>query len=75
MAGWERPIHAVFIRAPWIRKIGQDVEVLTSVTEPGTGEDRAVFVRQENVLAISFHPELTSDTRVHEMLLTMLEES
>lgn len=74
VAGWDRPIHAVFIRAPWIHKIGQDVDVLTTVTEPGTGEDHAVFVRQGNILAISFHPELTSDTRVHEMLLSMVEE-
>ena len=74
VAGWDEPVHAVFIRAPWIHKIGQDVEVLTTVVEPRTGEEHAVFVRQGNVLAISFHPELTRDTRVHEMLLSMLEE-
>lgn len=74
VAGWEEPVHAVFIRAPWIHKIGQGVEVLTTVTEPGTGDEHPVFVRQGNVLAISFHPELTKDTRVHEMLLDMLEE-
>ncbi len=73
--GLEEPIHAVFIRAPWIHKIGSGVEVLTSVTEPATGEEYAVFVRQGNILAISFHPELTSDTRVHSMFLNMVEEA
>ncbi len=72
--GFAEPMHAVFIRAPWIHKIGADVEVLTMVTEPGTGDQHAVFVRQGNILAISFHPELTADTRVHEMLLDMAQE-
>ncbi len=75
VAGFDRPVHAVFIRAPWIHKIGAGVEVLTTVTEPATGDEHAVFVRQGNILAISFHPELTDDTRVHEMLLSMAEES
>ncbi|HSF85030.1 MAG TPA: pyridoxal 5'-phosphate synthase glutaminase subunit PdxT [Acidimicrobiia bacterium] len=74
VAGLGAPMHAVFIRAPWIHKIGHGVDVLTTVTEPATGREHAVFVRQGNILAISFHPELTSDTRVHEMLLSMLEE-
>ncbi len=75
VVGFDRPVHAVFIRAPWIHKIGAGVEVLTTVTEPATGDEHAVFVRQGNILAISFHPELTEDTRVHEMLLSMAEES
>ncbi len=74
VAGWDRPIHAVFIRAPWIHKIGADVDVLTTVTDPESGSERPVFVRQGKVLAISFHPELTQDTRVHEMLLDMVEK-
>jgi 5'-phosphate synthase pdxT subunit len=74
VVGWEEPIHAVFIRAPWIHKIGADVDVLTTVEDPESGVERPVFVRQGNVLAISFHPELTNDTRVHEMLLDMVEE-
>jgi 5'-phosphate synthase pdxT subunit len=74
VAGWDEPIHAVFIRAPWMEKIGADVEVLASVTDPGDGRDHPVFVRQGRILATSFHPELTGDGRVHEMLLSMIEE-
>ena len=73
MAGEDRELPAVFIRAPWIAKVGADVEVLASVAENGTGARHPVFVRQENILATSFHPELTGDTRVHEMLLALGE--
>ena len=68
-------MRAVFIRAPWIHKVGADVEVLTSVIDPETGEPRPVVVRQGRILATSFHPELTEDTRLHEMLLAMAEEN
>ena len=71
--GLDEPMHAVFIRAPWIEKIGADVDVLASVTDPGTGETHPVVVRQGRILATSFHPELTDDTRVHEMFLQMVE--
>jgi pyridoxal 5'-phosphate synthase pdxT subunit len=67
--GFDRPVHAVFIRAPWISKVGGAVEVLASVTDPGTGDTHPVFVRQGNVLATSFHPELTEDSRIHQMLV------
>lgn len=67
--GIEEPFHAVFIRAPWIHKVGSDVAVLASVVDEGSGEQHPVFVRQERILATSFHPELTEDTRIHEMLL------
>ena len=63
------PIHAVFIRAPWIHKVGSEVEVLSSVVEPDSGEEHPVFVRQGRILATSFHPELTNDTRIHELLM------
>ena len=66
------PIHGVFIRAPWIAKVGADVEVLAVVVDPGSGEEHPVFVRQDNILATSFHPELTDDSRVHEMLLELV---
>jgi 5'-phosphate synthase pdxT subunit len=69
IAGMENRLRAVFIRAPWIHKVGSEVEVLATVPDPGSGEDHPVFVRQERILATSFHPELTDDTRVHEMLL------
>jgi 5'-phosphate synthase pdxT subunit len=75
VTGLGAPIRAVFIRAPWIHKVGADVEVLTSVIDPETGEPRPVVVRQGRILATSFHPELTTDTRLHEMLLAMAEEN
>jgi len=67
--GLAEPVHAVFIRAPWIHKVGAEVEVLASVVEPHSGEERPVFVRQGRILATSFHPELTNDTRIHELLM------
>jgi len=69
IAGRDEPVHAVFIRAPWIHKAGTDVEILASVVDPHSGEERAVVVRQANVLATSFHPELTGETWIHELLI------
>jgi 5'-phosphate synthase pdxT subunit len=57
------PVHAVFIRAPWIADRGPTVEVLAEV------DGHPVAVRQGNLLALSFHPELAGDTRMHELLL------
>ena len=71
VVGHDEPIHGVFIRAPWIVKVGAEVEVLTTVENASSGDEHPVFVRQGNVLATSFHPELTGDTRVHEMLLVL----
>jgi 5'-phosphate synthase pdxT subunit len=59
------PMHAVFIRAPWVAERGPDVEVLASV------EEHPVAIRQGNMLAVSFHPELSGDDRLHAMLLAM----
>ena len=73
VAGEDEPFEAVFIRAPWIVKVGRDVEVLATVQDGGTGESRPVFVRQGHVLATSFHPELTGDDRIHRMLLDLTE--
>lgn len=58
------PFHAVFIRAPWVERVGAGVEVIGTVTG-GPAADRIVAVRQGNLLATSFHPELTGDPRVH----------
>ena len=69
VVGFDDPVHAVFIRAPWIHKVGGEVEVLAAVEDPETGESRPVFVRQGRILATSFHPELTNDTRIHELLM------
>ncbi|MBX6390045.1 MAG: pyridoxal 5'-phosphate synthase glutaminase subunit PdxT [Frankia sp.] len=60
------PVHAVFIRAPWVEKVGDGVSVLASVGE------HPVAVRQGNLLATSFHPELTGDTRMHELFVSMV---
>lgn len=72
VGGLDTPVHAVFIRAPWIFKVGGAVEILATVHDPAKGEERAVFVRQDNVLATSFHPELTNDARIHEMLVALV---
>jgi pyridoxal 5'-phosphate synthase pdxT subunit len=58
--GLAEPVHAVFIRAPWVERVGAAVEVLA--VEPG---GHPVAVRQGSLLATSFHPELTGDSRVH----------
>jgi 5'-phosphate synthase pdxT subunit len=71
VTGLDDPMHAVFIRAPWIDKVGADVEVLASVTDP-EGVVHPVLVRQGRILASSFHPELTGDTRLHQMLVDSL---
>ncbi len=63
ISGFETPFHAVFIRAPWIEKVGGEVEVLSSI------DDHPVFVRQGHLMATSFHPELTGDGRIHQMLI------
>ncbi|MEV6283548.1 pyridoxal 5'-phosphate synthase glutaminase subunit PdxT [Kribbella sp. NPDC051770] len=58
------PYHAVFIRAPWVERVGRDVEVLSTVRSgPATG--RIVAVRHDRLLATSFHPEMTGDARLH----------
>ncbi|SDU34127.1 pyridoxal 5'-phosphate synthase glutaminase subunit PdxT [Gordonia westfalica] len=66
-----QPMRAVFIRAPWVESISPDVEVLARVPE-GPAEGRIVAVRQGNVLATSFHPEVTGDRRVHEYFVEMV---
>jgi 5'-phosphate synthase pdxT subunit len=68
------PVRAVFIRAPWVEEVSPDVEVLAKV-EPHKGvpaEGRIVAVRQGNLLATSFHPEITGDTRVHRLFVEMV---
>jgi pyridoxal 5'-phosphate synthase pdxT subunit len=64
------PFHAVFIRAPWVESTGVGVEVLGRVTE-GPAAGRIVAVRQGNLLATAFHPELTGDLRVHRFFVEM----
>jgi len=72
--GLDAPMRAVFIRAPWIEKVGSAVDVLASVEDPGGGGVHPVVVRQDRILATSFHPELTDDDRLHTMLIDLAEE-
>jgi pyridoxal 5'-phosphate synthase pdxT subunit len=65
----DRPVHAVFIRAPVITRLGPGVEVLARLPD-----HRVVAVRQRNVIAISFHPELAGETRIHRLIVTMAAE-
>lgn len=59
------PVHAIFIRAPWIAEHGDDVAVLAEV------DGHPVAVRQGQILALSFHPELTGEDRLHRFFLTL----
>ncbi|MFY1632609.1 pyridoxal 5'-phosphate synthase glutaminase subunit PdxT [Solwaraspora sp. WMMB335] len=64
------PFHAVFIRAPWVERVEPGVEVLGRVVA-GEATGRIVAVRQGNLLATAFHPELTGDRRVHQLFVEM----
>jgi 5'-phosphate synthase pdxT subunit len=72
----DEPLHAVFIRAPVVERVGPEVEVLAEL--PGTAERpgpaRAVVCRQGSVLTTSFHPELTGDRRLHQLFVEMTKE-
>lgn len=63
----ETPIHAVFIRAPWVEQVGESVQVLGSVEFEGLSHP--VAIRQGHLLATSFHPELTGDLRIHKYFI------
>jgi 5'-phosphate synthase pdxT subunit len=61
----EEPLHAVFIRAPWVERAGAGVDVLAAY------EGHPVAVREGSVLACAFHPELTDDSRLHALFMAM----
>ena len=65
-AGFDDPVRAVFIRAPWVERAGADVQVLARAA------GHAVAVRQGAVLATAFHPEVTGDRRVHPLFVDMV---
>jgi pyridoxal 5'-phosphate synthase pdxT subunit len=72
------PVHAVFIRAPWVESVGEGVEVLARVPDipaSGAAAGRIVAVRQGSVLATAFHPELTGDERVHRLFVEIVRVS
>ncbi|RDY24190.1 pyridoxal 5'-phosphate synthase glutaminase subunit PdxT [Romboutsia maritimum] len=61
-------IPMVFIRAPYIKSVGKDVEILSVV------DDKIVAAKQDNMLVTSFHPELTNNTNVHEYFVKMIKD-
>jgi pyridoxal 5'-phosphate synthase pdxT subunit len=69
VAGDDEPLRGVFIRAPRVRETGEDVEVLAE------RDGEPVLVRDGRILVASFHPELTEDTRVHELFLNAVREA
>jgi len=69
LAGDDEPLRGVFIRAPRVRETGEDVEVLAE------RDGEPVLVRDGRIIVASFHPELTEDTRVHELFLQAVEEA
>jgi 5'-phosphate synthase pdxT subunit len=64
--GLDSAVHAVFIRAPWVERVGPDVRVL------GRAADHIVAVRQGQTLATAFHPEMTGDRRIHRMFVDIV---
>jgi 5'-phosphate synthase pdxT subunit len=70
-AGLDAPVHAIFIRAPWVESVGSDVEVLARV-ESGPAAGRIVAVRQGPLMATSFHPEVGGDSRVHRLFVDLV---
>lgn len=63
------PLRAVFIRSPWIERAGPEVEILAVL------DGRPVLAREGRILVAAFHPELTDDTRVHELFLELVQEA
>ena len=65
-AGLQSPVRAVFIRAPWVERVGDGVQVLA------TAAGHAVAVRQGPMLATAFHPEMTGDRRIHQLFVDIV---
>lgn len=70
--GFTAPVHAVFIRAPWVEQIGPGVEVLATV-KTGAASGRIVAVKQGNLIATSFHPEVSDDDRIHRYFVDQVQ--
>lgn len=64
--GLDGPVHAVFIRAPWVERVGPEVRVL------GRAGEHIVAVRQDKMLATAFHPEMTGDRRIHRLFVDVI---
>jgi pyridoxal 5'-phosphate synthase pdxT subunit len=65
-SGFDQPVHAVFIRAPWVERVGDGVQVLARAA------GHPVAVRQGPVLATAFHPEVTGDRRIHRLFVDIV---
>lgn len=72
--GLPDPVHAVFIRAPWVEEAGEKVEVLATIAS-GEAAGRIVAVRQGNLMATSFHPEVGGDDRIHRYFVELVKQS
>jgi 5'-phosphate synthase pdxT subunit len=73
VTGFDAPFHALFIRAPWVEKVGHDVQVVATVAS-GDAVGRIVAVRQAHLLATSFHPEITGDHRFHRLFVEQVAQ-
>jgi pyridoxal 5'-phosphate synthase pdxT subunit len=69
IVSFDKPYTGVFIRAPWIEKVGSGVTVLAEY------DGKIVMAEEKNILVSAFHPELTNDTRVHEYFIQMVREA
>jgi pyridoxal 5'-phosphate synthase pdxT subunit len=77
-AGLDAPVHAIFIRAPWVEDAGDTVEVLARVEQgeaAGRAAGRIVAVRQGALMATSFHPEVGGDARIHRLFVDLVNQS
>ncbi len=74
VVGFDEPFHALFIRAPWVEKVGADVEVVATVAAGSRADavGRIVAVRRGHLLATSFHPEITGDSRFHALFVAQI---
>ncbi|MGZ4498780.1 MAG: pyridoxal 5'-phosphate synthase glutaminase subunit PdxT [Nocardioides sp.] len=71
VVGLDAPVHAIFIRAPWVESVGEGVEALAHVAH-GPAAGRIVAVRQGPLMATSFHPEVGGDPRIHRMFVDLV---
>jgi len=73
LTGLDDPVHAVFIRAPWVESVGDGVEVLAEVGA-GPAAGRIVAVRQGPLMATSFHPEMGGGSRIHRLFVDLVAQ-
>jgi pyridoxal 5'-phosphate synthase pdxT subunit len=76
-AGLTEPVHAVFVRAPWIESVGDGVDVLARIgddADAGRAAGKIVAVRQGPLMATSFHPEVGGDSRIHRVFVDLVHE-